>query len=279
MDGPFYVDSRAPWTITDVASVTLATTDKAMVPLSNLPVLGSNYFWAGKLVRINMIGRITTAGAITEFATPVLGLAGPGCAIASGPGGALWILNGSNIVQIVVSPAGTIKPVSHVSPLPATEPVANFTVQWSGTVRGPSLQQLIIYVSDNGAPFSPWLTYYPVPTVPFPNPFVQPPFSATYPGVLGHSYSFYSIARDWAGNQEDAKTVAEASTVVIQAPGDVNGDGAVNCSDFDLVKASFGTRAGQPGYNPQADANHDGVVDIRDLSYVTRYLPVGTKCP
>jgi|GEM_PF-2008193 len=61
MDGNFFIDSRAPWTITDVASVTLATTDKAMVPLSNLPVLGSNYFWAGKLVRINMIGRITTA--------------------------------------------------------------------------------------------------------------------------------------------------------------------------------------------------------------------------
>jgi hypothetical protein len=62
MDGPFYVDSRAPHINADVAAVTLATTYKAMVPVANLPVLGSNYFgFIGKAVRIRMYGRITTA--------------------------------------------------------------------------------------------------------------------------------------------------------------------------------------------------------------------------
>jgi hypothetical protein len=60
-DGLFFVDSRAPFTIADIAAVTLSTTDLPVAPIANLPVLGSNYFgWAGKAVRIRMLGRITT---------------------------------------------------------------------------------------------------------------------------------------------------------------------------------------------------------------------------
>jgi len=61
MDGPFWVDLRAPHMNADVASVTLATTAKAMVPVANLPPLGANYFsYVGKAVRLTMQGRITT---------------------------------------------------------------------------------------------------------------------------------------------------------------------------------------------------------------------------
>lgn len=61
MDGQFYVDTRAPHISADVASVTLSTTDKALVPLANLPVLGANYFsYIGKAVRIKLFGRVTT---------------------------------------------------------------------------------------------------------------------------------------------------------------------------------------------------------------------------
>lgn len=61
-DGPFYVDSRAPFISGDVASVTLATTNKALIPAANIPVLGSNYFsYVGKAMRIRLFGRITTA--------------------------------------------------------------------------------------------------------------------------------------------------------------------------------------------------------------------------
>lgn len=61
-DGLFYVDSRAPHISADVAAVTLATTDKALIPLANIPVLGSNYFsYVGKGMRITLFGRITTA--------------------------------------------------------------------------------------------------------------------------------------------------------------------------------------------------------------------------
>src|SRR6266699_5681470 len=62
MDGPFYLDSRSPFTAADIASVTLATTDKALYPVANFPVLGSNYFsFVGKKIKIRLFGRMTTA--------------------------------------------------------------------------------------------------------------------------------------------------------------------------------------------------------------------------
>jgi hypothetical protein len=62
MDGPFWVDLRAPHMGADAGSVTLAATAKAMVPVANLPPLGANYFgFVGKAVRLTLQGRLTTA--------------------------------------------------------------------------------------------------------------------------------------------------------------------------------------------------------------------------
>lgn len=61
MDGAFYLDQRAPFITTDISSVTIATTNKALYPVGNFPVLGGNYFnFPGKAIRIEMFGRITT---------------------------------------------------------------------------------------------------------------------------------------------------------------------------------------------------------------------------
>jgi hypothetical protein len=62
-------------------------------------------------------------------------------------------------------------------------------------------------------------------------------------------------------------------------PGDVNGDGVVNCADIAIVKASFGKKTGQPGFDPRADINHDGIVNIIDLAMAAHQLPAGTTCP
>jgi len=64
MDGPYFVDSRYPFISGDVSAVTVIATNKALVPVANLPVLGSNYFgYIGKAVRIRMFGRMSTAAA------------------------------------------------------------------------------------------------------------------------------------------------------------------------------------------------------------------------
>lgn len=65
---------------------------------------------------------------------------------------------------------------------------------------------------------------------------------------------------------------------IISVPGDLNGDGAAGCDDLAIVKASFGKRAGQAGFDPRADVNGDGVVNILDLSFVAKQIPAGTAC-
>jgi hypothetical protein len=60
--------------------------------------------------------------------------------------------------------------------------------------------------------------------------------------------------------------------------GDLNEDGSVGCDDIAIVKASFGKKVGQPGFDPRADVNGDGVVNVLDLSFVARQLPEGTTC-
>lgn len=58
----YFVDSRLPFITGDISAVTLSSTDKALIPAANIPVLGTNYFgFIGKAIRIRLFGRMTTA--------------------------------------------------------------------------------------------------------------------------------------------------------------------------------------------------------------------------
>lgn len=61
MDGQFYNDLRSPFIQADVTAVTLASTNKALYPIANVPAMGKDYWWVGKKVQIRAFGRITTA--------------------------------------------------------------------------------------------------------------------------------------------------------------------------------------------------------------------------
>ena len=95
---------------------------------------------------------------------------------------------------------------SAIAPLPARENAPQFTVAWSGTDAnaGSAISGFTIYVSDDNAPYTPWLTDTTLT-------------SAPYDGQMSHTYRFYSVARDNAGNQEAAPLTAQATTA-IQAP-------------------------------------------------------------
>ncbi|KQW48236.1 hypothetical protein ASD88_25970 [Pelomonas sp. Root662] len=91
-------------------------------------------------------------------------------------------------------------------------------------------------------------------------------------GPGSHRYS--ATAADVAGNTGSGT----ASFTVVAMPGDINFDGAIDCGDQAIVKAAFGRRVGMPGFDARADVNGDGVVDIRDLSFIAQKLPAGTTC-
>jgi hypothetical protein len=54
--------------------------------------------------------------------------------------------------------------------------------------------------------------------------------------------------------------------------GDVNGDGLINVIDLTLVSLAYGSFEGEPDYNPDADLNSDGIVDMKDMATVARNL-------
>lgn len=98
-------------------------------------------------------------------------------------------------------------PVSHVSPLPPTETAATggsatFTVSWSGTDVGSGIGTYTIYVSQDGGAYTVWQSNTTLT-------------SATYTASVGHTYSFYSIAMDKAGNVEAPKTAPDTTTQVV----------------------------------------------------------------
>lgn len=86
--------------------------------------------------------------------------------------------------------------------------------------------------------------------------------SLSAPGRVAHTQA-YSY-RQFEGAQRQAA--------------DLNDDGRVDCADLAIVRASFGKRRGQPGYDALADLNNDGVVSVIDLGTVTRALPIGLTC-
>ena len=109
-----------------------------------------------------------------------------------------------NVLLNVTAPAAVL-PSSSVAALPATETSANFTVNWSGSdTGGPGIATYSVFVSDNGGAFTPFLT-------------ATTQTSATFNGVNGHTYGFYSVATDTFGNVQTTPSAAQASTTVTVA--------------------------------------------------------------
>ncbi len=78
------------------------------------------------------------------------------------------------------------------------------------------------------------------------------------------------------GSKDANFTSPEAIYVTFTTPGDVNGDGVATCADLALTKASFNKRQGQAGFDPRADFNGDGAVDIKDWTLMTQIVPVSS---
>jgi hypothetical protein len=97
----------------------------------------------------------------------------------------------------------------------------NFRVHWVGNDALSGISDYTIYVSDNGGPFTTWLSQTTLT-------------EATYPGIVGHHYGFFSVARDLTGNSENITAAADAMTFVT-SPSCPN---PIDCSEF-LVRQHY----------------------------------------
>jgi len=93
-------------------------------------------------------------------------------------------------------------PTSQVAALPSTVASSSFMVQWSGTDVGSGIQDYTVYVSQEGGPFTPFVTN-------------TTDTSVTFTGQTGHSYAFFSVAHDQAGNEESKLSAGETTTRVV----------------------------------------------------------------
>jgi hypothetical protein len=125
---------------------------------------------------------------------------------------------------------------SSVAPLPPFEPNTQFNVSWSGTdaANGSAISSFTIYVSDNDGPYTAWLANTTLTSAPFV-------------GQLGHTYAFYSLGTDNAGNVEPAHAVPDAVTLVpfpIQLT--AGPDQSVNEGDLVSLPGAMYTFSGHP---------------------------------
>jgi hypothetical protein len=111
-----------------------------------------------------------------------------------------------------------IPPSSAVDPLPEQTNSTSFNVSWAASddAGGSGVAGITIYVSEDGGPFDVWLsnvmyTY------------------ATFNGQEGHTYRFYSLAKDNVGNIEEPPAAPDATISII--PLDSDGDGVPDSID------------------------------------------------
>lgn len=162
-------------------------------------------------------------GTLQETQDPMLGLLPPNTAPPAGEGSVTFsvkpkseiasgtVLCNQAVVVFDTNPAldtptwcntiDTVAPASKVAALPASESNQSFTVMWAGSDAGSGIATYTVYSSDNGGAFSPWQLN-------------TANTSGLFTGQPGHTYGFYSIATDNAGNTEAAKSSAETATSV-----------------------------------------------------------------
>src|SRR6185503_7337868 len=95
-----------------------------------------------------------------------------------------------------------LAPSSQVNPLPGSQPPGSFPVSWTGSDAGSGVLDYSIFVATDGGAYQVWRENTTSTT-------------DNYSGVAGHSYAFYSVARDALGHVEDAPATPDATTQAV----------------------------------------------------------------
>ena len=161
---------------------------------------------------------------------------------------------GTSSVTWTTTVADSTAPTSSAT-APAMSSAFNFTVAWSGQDNpgGSGIAYYDIYSNEDGGPFTLW-QYHTTAT------------SATFLGSDQHSYSFFSIATDVAGNQEAMKSVGDATTLV-SIRGEIQGHVFDDVNE--TATDTAGAQNGLGGWTIFLDLANDGHLDPGDPSTTT----------
>ncbi len=139
-------------------------------------------------------------------------------------------------------------PTSAVAALPAVSQTLSIPVTWAGSDVGSGVRDYTIHVSVDGGPDSVWLNQVNLT-------------SAYFSGSPGHSYAFYSIARDSTFLSEAAPSQPDAQTTI---------SSTVSVGARKFVFALRGARPNPADSRVQVSfelpATAPGTVDLFDLS-------------
>jgi RHS repeat-associated protein len=152
---------------------------------------------SGSTYKIGGLSGLTTVEGTYVLTVSAAGIQDQAGNIGTGSMSASWLMD-------------TTPPSSTVDALPATTTSTSFIVSVTGSdpsgaggSAASGIASFDLYTSIDGGAFGYWTTV--TPTVP----------SAVFTGQVGHTYGFYSVATDKAGNVEATPTSAEATTQVV----------------------------------------------------------------
>jgi len=79
------------------------------------------------------------------------------------------------------------------------------------------------------------------------------------------NYTITAAADILSGEANPADNTMSGGVINVMLPGDVNGDGIVNMRDIEPMRPVYGATFGVPRWNPNADQDGNGRVDLRDI--------------
>ena len=91
-------------------------------------------------------------------------------------------------------------------------------------------------------------------------------------GFAKGDYVLSACVEPLMGEVDVGDNFVSDGAVKIVVPGDVNGDGFVELTDFFLASQAFGSYLGHPKWNSDADINDDGFVELQDFFIMSQHF-------
>jgi hypothetical protein len=156
-----------------------------------------------------------------------------------------------------------VAPTSRVTAavLPPSQSRRVFTLSWSGEddAAGAGIRTFKIYVSVDGGPYAQWIETTNT--------------SAVFTGECGRRYSFYSMAADYVGNEQEQPVIPPATIEILTHKGDADGSGRLEMADLIAVlQAQSRIVNAHLDASICADVDGDGRLGMAEAAYILQVL-------